>query len=107
LQRLAKRLNLELRVAHYPPYCSKYNPIEHRVFPHITRACQGVIFHTLEVARHFIERAKTSMGLRVTVSVLDKVYSTGRQCAEGFKEAMKIRFDEHLPKWNYRAIPES
>jgi hypothetical protein len=107
LQRLANRLNMELRVAHYPPYCSKYNPIEHRVFPHITRACQGVIFHTLDVARQFIERAKTSMGLRVTVSVLEKVYSTGRKYAEGFKETMKIVFDEHLPKWNYRAIPES
>ena len=107
LQRLANRLKLEVRVAHYPPYCSKYNPIEHRVFPHITRACQGVIFHTLEVARQFIERAKTSMGLRVTVSVLDKVYCTGRKYAEGFKETMKILFDEYLPKWNYRAIPES
>jgi len=107
LQRLANRLQLELRVAHYPPYCSKYNPIEHRVFPHITRACQGVIFHTLEVARQFIERAKTSMGLRVTVSVLDKVYSTGRKYAASFKENMKILFDEHLPKWNYRAIPEA
>jgi hypothetical protein len=107
LQELADRLGVEIRVAHYPPYCSKYNPIEHRVFPHITRVCQGVIFHTLEVARQFIERAKTSMGLRVTVSVLDKVYSTGRKYAEGFKETMKIVFDEHLPKWNYRAIPES
>jgi hypothetical protein len=29
LQRLANRLGLELRVAHYPPYCSKHNPIEH------------------------------------------------------------------------------
>jgi hypothetical protein len=35
------------------------------------------------------------------------VYSTGRQYAKGFKETMKILFDEHLPKWNYRAIPES
>jgi hypothetical protein len=84
---LANRLGLELRVAHYPPYCSKYNPIEHRVFPHITRACQGVIFHTLEVAKQFIERAKTSLGLRVSVSVLEKVYATGRKYAEGFKEA--------------------
>src|SRR5207237_8904813 len=46
LQKLADRLGLEIRVAHYPPYCSKHNPIEHRVFPHVTRACQGVIFHT-------------------------------------------------------------
>jgi hypothetical protein len=105
LQRLADRLGLEVRVAHYPPYCSKYNPIEHRAFPHITRACQGVIFHTLEIAKQFIERAKTSLGLRVTVSVLEKVYATGRTCAEGFKKAMKIVFDDFLPKWNYRAIP--
>ena len=46
------------------------------------------------------------MGLRVTVSVLDKVYSTGRKYAEGFKETMKILFDDILPKWNYRAVPQ-
>jgi hypothetical protein len=107
LQRLADRLGLELRVAHYPPYCSKHNPIEHRVFPHITRACQGVIFHTVEIAKRFIERAKTSTGLRVTVSILDKIYATGRKYAEGFKENMKIIFDEHLPRWNYRAAPQT
>ena len=50
LQGLANRLGLELRVAHYPPYCSKHNPIEHRVFPHVTRACQGVIFHSVSLA---------------------------------------------------------
>jgi hypothetical protein len=107
LQQLATRLGLEIRVAHYPPYCSKHNPIEHRVFPHITRACQGVIFHTMEIAGQFIEQAKTSVGLRVTVDVLDKVYVTGRKCVADFKQTMKILFDAHLPKWNYRAVPES
>ena len=107
LQRLANRLAIELRVAHYPPYCSKHNPIEHRVFPHITRACQGVIFHTVDIAKQFIERAKTTTGLRVTVSLLDKIYATGRKCVEGFKTTMKIVFDDHLPKWNYRALPQT
>jgi len=46
LQKLADRLKIEIRVAHYPPYCSKYNPIEHRLFAHVTRACRGVIFRT-------------------------------------------------------------
>ncbi|WP_280175602.1 ISAzo13-like element transposase-related protein [Bathymodiolus platifrons methanotrophic gill symbiont] len=23
---------MEIRIAHYPPYTSKYNPIEHRFF---------------------------------------------------------------------------
>ncbi len=54
LQNLANRLGLEIRVAHYPPYCSKYNPIEHRLFPHVTRACRGVIFQTLETIRHYM-----------------------------------------------------
>ena len=51
LQHLANRLELEIRIAHYPPYCSKHNPIEHRLFAHVTRACQGVTFHTVEIAR--------------------------------------------------------
>jgi Rhodopirellula transposase DDE domain len=107
LQRLADRLGIELRVAHYPPYCSKRNPIEHKVFPHITRACRGVIFHTVEIARQFIARARTDAGLRVTVSLLDKVYATGRKYVEGFRTSMKIAFDDYLPKWNYRALPQT
>ena len=51
-------------------------------------------------------KAGTTTGLEVVVRVLEKVYETGRQCAAGFKEAMKIAFDKFLPKWNYRAVPE-
>jgi hypothetical protein len=106
LQKLANRLGVEIRVAHYPPYCSKYNPIEHRLFPHVTRACRGVIFRTLETVRHYMSKTETATGLKVEVSVLEKAYETGLKCAAGFKETMKIVFDKILPKWNYRAVPE-
>jgi hypothetical protein len=105
LEKLADRIGVEIRVAHYPPYCSKYNPIEHRLFPHVTRACQGVVFHTVELVKGLIERTTTGKGLEVSVDIIDKVYETGRKCAKGFKQNMKIVFDELLPKWNYRAIP--
>jgi hypothetical protein len=105
LQKLADRLGLEIRVAHYPPYCSKYNPIEHRLFPHVTRACQGVVFGTIGIVKSLMEKTQTRAGLRVTVDIMDKVYEVGRKCAKGFKENMKIVFDNFLPKWNYRAIP--
>jgi hypothetical protein len=105
LQKLVDRLGIEIRVAHYPPYCSKYNPIEHRLFPHLSRACQGVIFESVELVKELMEKASTSTGLRVTVGILGKVYQTGRKYAEGFKQDMKIVFDEILPKWNYRAVP--
>ena len=32
LERLSNAIGLPIRVAHYPPYCSKYNPIERRFF---------------------------------------------------------------------------
>jgi hypothetical protein len=104
LQGLAQRLELEIRVAHYPPYCSKYNPIEHRLFPHVTRACQGVVFHTVQIVKDLMGKTSTSTGLQVTVDILDKVYDTGRKCAKGFKQNMKILFDDFLPQWNYRAV---
>jgi hypothetical protein len=40
LQALSDALGFPIRVANYPPYTSKWNPIEHRVFPHVTRALQ-------------------------------------------------------------------
>ena len=107
LQALVNRLGLEIRVAHYPPYCSKYNPIEHRLFPHVTRACKGVIFQTPEIAQHAMEKAGTTTGLKVVVGWLNKVYETGRKYAAGFKKTMKIVFDNYLPKWNYSAVPET
>ena len=106
LEKLANRLGLEIRVAHYPPYCSKYNPIEHRLFPNVTRACRGVIFYTLETVRYYMSKTETTTGLEVKVSILEKVYATGRKCTAGFKKTMKIVFDSFLPKWNYRAVPE-
>ena len=64
-----------------------------------------MIFESVELVKGLMEKAKTSPGLRVTVEILDKVYQAGRKYAEGFKETMKIMFDEILPKWNYRVIP--
>ena len=105
LQNLSTKMALELRVAHYPPYTSKYNPIEHRLFPHVTRACQGVILQTVEQVRFYMAKTKTTKGLTVVVKIMDKVYAIGKKVAEGFKKTMRILFDDFLPKGNYRAVP--
>lgn len=106
LQRLVNELNLEIRIAHYPPYTSKYNPIEHRLFPHLTRVCQGVIFESVAIVKNLMEKAKTQTGLTVFAAIWDKVYQTGRKVTEEFKQTMAIVFDEYLPKWNYTAKPQ-
>jgi hypothetical protein len=105
LQILADEIGVEIRIAHYPPYCSKYNPIEHRLFPHLTRACQGGIFTSIEVVKHLMQKTQTRRGLKVFVPILDKLYQTGRKVAHDFKHQMTIVHDAFLPQWNYRAVP--
>ena len=105
LERLADLLGLEIRVAHYPPHCSKYNPIDHRFFPHVTRACQGLLLSSVEVTCRAMARASTKQGLRTTVNVLAGDYPLKEGYPDEYPCSMKIRFDEELPTWNYRAIP--
>jgi hypothetical protein len=105
LQNIVNEMGIAIRIAHYPPYTSKWNPIEHRVFPHVTRAMQGVILNNHDVVKQLIEKTQTKTGLSVSVNIIDKVYELGKKAAKGFKESMKIAFDEVLGRWNYKAIP--
>lgn len=106
LEQVGQDLGIEIRVAHYPPYTSKYNPIEHRLFPHLTRACQGVIFTSVALVKDLMATTTTKTGLSVDVSILDKVYATGRKTTPHFKEQMRVIFDEDLPQWNYTIPPK-
>jgi len=106
LQGVVNDLGVPIRVAHYPAYCSKFNPIERRLFSHVTRACQGVLFDSLHTVMRLIQKTKTQQGLSVTVRVLDTLYEGGRTVTEAFKKNMPIVFEKLLPKWNYWALPQ-
>ena len=106
LQSLVNDLGVEIRVAHYPSYCSKYNPIERRFFAHVGRACQGFLFDTLATVVRLMKNTTTRTGLSATVNILEGIYETGRKASEDFKAAIPTLFDTLLGKWNYRAIPQ-
>ena len=106
LERLSQSIGLEIRVAHYPPYCSKYNRIERRFFPHVGRACSGMLFDAIDTVVRLMRRTTTSTGLKTTVNVIRRYYETGRNATEQMKKELGIIHDKLLPKWNYRALPE-
>ena len=60
LQTWSDEENLRIRICHYPPYCSKYNPMEHRLFPFITRALNGVMLDSMETAVELYEELKAA-----------------------------------------------
>lgn len=94
LQVLADAIGVEIRIARYPPSCSTYHPLEHRLLPHLTRACQGVLFTRIAVVQHLMETTRTQKGLRVFVHGLEKVYQTGRKATEALKQTMPLIHDE-------------
>jgi hypothetical protein len=106
LQGVVNALGIPIRVAHYPAYCSKFNPIERRLFCHVTRACQGVLFDSLHTVVNLMGKTRTKTGLSVTVRVIEKLYESGRKVSDAFKNNMPIEFDSFLPKWNYRVVPQ-
>ena len=60
---------------------------------------------TVEQVRYYMAKTTTNTGLKVVVNILNKAYTLGKKVAEGFQKTMRIRFDDLLPKWNYRAVP--
>ena len=107
LQQLADLLDIEIRVAHFPSYCSKYNPIERRFFPHVGRACSGMLFDRVETVVQLMRQAATQSGLRTTVNVMNKLFEIGQKATDEIKDALRTVFDKLLPKWNYTAIPSN
>jgi len=105
LQRFADLTGLKVRVAHYPTHCSKYNPVEHRLFPHLTRVCQGAMFQSVKMVKTLMQKTSTRTGLRVFVDILDRFYEIGLKLPNFIRESLNIRFDRLLPLWNYVVAP--
>lgn len=95
--------NMNLLVMHHPPYCSKYNPIEHRLFSQITRNWSGAPLLSLEDAAKRAAETTTSKGLTVYVDINDKTYDIQRSIDESYDDTLKKRvvFQTVLSKWNY------
>ncbi|RIK80985.1 MAG: hypothetical protein DCC68_09585 [Planctomycetota bacterium] len=74
--------------------------IEHRLFPHITRALQGMFLMSLDMVRDFVRRATTTTGWRVFARKLLGIYKTGQRAAATSVDHLRVRFESTLPRWN-------
>ena len=107
LMDLADRIGMKILVMHYPPYCSKFNPIEHRLFSQITRSWSGTPLYSVADTCRRAASTVTSKGLKVFAEIVDKAYETGRKVRESFQKrlANHVLFDKSLHDWNYLILP--
>ena len=105
LQELSDRIGVEIRVAHYPPYTSKWNPTEHRLFCHISRAWSGKVFTDASQMLIPAIRVTTRSGLAIYAQISTQQYEKGLKVSKSFLQDYSVIHDEYLGKWNYRVKP--
>lgn len=105
MQSFADKVQLCVRIAHYPPYASKWNPIEHRLFPHITRALSGIPLTCIKQMKKIISAVTTSTGLITSAKIISKVFDTGNRATKEMVAKLNIEFDPLLPELNYTIRP--
>jgi hypothetical protein len=105
LMSFAKQTGLSVIVCHYPPYCSKWNPIEHRLFSQVHKAMEGVVFSDYPTVQKLIEQTSTRTGLTVVVRLNLKAYQKGIKIDKAELDEKRIAYHPVIPELNYRIYP--
>lgn len=106
MMEFSAKYNVKVILAYYPPYHSKYNPIE-RVWGRLEQHWNGGLLDTREVVLGFAS-SMTWNGKNPFVTLTNKTYETGKKIE---KEVMKlyetaIERKDGLEKWFVKLNPE-
>jgi len=104
---LADRLGIEIMVCHYPTGASKWNPIEHRLFNHISLNWAGKPLCTYETMLGYIRGTTTTTGLKVKAELVDRTYQTRIKVSDAEMAALNLTRRPICPRWNYMISPRS
>lgn len=99
--------NIGVKLCYYPPYHSKYNPIE-RVWGGLEQHWNGDILDTKDTVLKFVESFSWGQK-KATVFVWNKLYETGKKLtAKAMKklETAIDRFDDVIGKWFINIYPQ-
>lgn len=105
LTHFADTFQLTIQLAYYPPYHSKYNPIE-RVWGILEQHWNGSLLDSLNTVLQ-LARTMTWNGRQPTVQLVQQVYHTGVKLTQKMMNQLEQRF-ERLPgleKWFVKIHP--
>ena len=99
------RFGIQVKVCHYPPGSSKWNPIEHRMFSFISNNWSAQPLYDYETVLKFIRTTKTSAGLKIRASLNKKRYQKGKKVSNKEMEEIDLKRYTLRPNWNYSISP--
>jgi hypothetical protein len=105
LAALAAETGLEITCCHFPPGTSKWNKIEHRLFPAITMNWRGRPLTSHEVIVNTIAATSTRTGLRVHAELDTSAYPAGVKISQAEMDALPLNRHAWHGEWNYTLDP--
>jgi hypothetical protein len=102
---LCDRLGLTVTVCHYPTRCSKYNPIERRLFSHISMNWLGKPLVSLDVVLGYTRGTTTRTGLTVQAFNMDETFPLGQRVSKSALDQLSLLPHQTCPDWNYTIRP--
>jgi Rhodopirellula transposase DDE domain len=97
---LADRFGLHVTVCHYPTGCSKWNPIEHRLFSYISLNWAGKPLRTLAILLAYLRGTMTATGLTVSATLLEGAFPLGQRISKQEMAALHLELHATCPRWN-------
>jgi hypothetical protein len=97
---LSDRLGLTVTVCHDPTGCSKWHPIEHRLFSQISLNWAGKPLRTFDTMLGYLRDTTTTTGLQVTAQLLAGLYQTGKKVADAVMKTLNVEQHAVCPHWN-------
>jgi hypothetical protein len=104
-ERFCDRFHLRVRVRHFPPGASKWNPIEHRLFSFISNNWAGQPLESYQTALNFIRTTRTRTGLRVRARLNTTRYHSGTRISDAQMREVRLARLSVNPEWNYDIVP--
>ena len=105
LQERCDELGLTVTVCHYPTGCSKWNPIEHRLFGPISLNWAGYPLRTWETMLAYLGGTTTTTGLAVHAECLNGHSATGLRVSDAEMATLNLTAHDVCPSWNYTLRP--
>ena len=104
-EHFSDRYGLTVVVSHYPTACSKWNPIEHRLFSQISQNWAGRPLRSFGTLLNYIRGTSTQTGLTVRASLLEGTYVKGQKVSDAQMQQLNIEHAEVCSQWNYTLRP--
>ncbi len=106
-EQLADAYGLEVTVCHDPTGCSKWNPIEHRLFGLISLNWAGVPLRSFETVCRSIAGTATATGRRVMAALKRGGNERGERVTNAIMAALRLTAHAVCPAWNYTLAPHA